>query len=198
MPLVLRKKGYFTAVSQAPAPTEITSINGQPNTGPITVENAQASVLIVGNGFGSGGGVVTWDDVPLVNLGWADTQVEVAFADVPFNPDFTTRDMGFSATLNVIAAAGTAAATITVIPAVSADYDVIASQNPPSIWANDTGIELGVDKGYLRVISGAIDSFSASTGLVDGATDGAQLEYTVYDVSELTWVARAVDTFTAV
>ena len=59
---------------------------------------------------------------------------------------------------------------------------------------------MGVDKGYLRVIAGTIDSFSAATGLVQGASDGAQLEYTVFSSTGVPpqWAASVIETFEAI
>jgi len=196
---VIRRRGFFTASSQPPATVELTSVNGISTSGTISVNNAQASVLLVGNGFGSQEGAITYLGNPVVVLAWADTQITVAWPDVPFNPDYNTHDLFVFATLAVTAPSGTANASVQTTPAPNVSYAVITSVDAPSIYANDTGIIIGVDKGYLRVITGTVDTFSAATGLVNGTSPGAQIEYTVfsYGGAQPQWATSVIETFEA-
>ena len=196
---VVRRRGYFTAPSQPPAAVELTSVNGISTNNTISVNNAQASVQIVGNGFGSQEGTITYLGNPVVVLAWADTLISVAWPDVPFNTDYATHDLYQFATLSVAAPAGTANASVQTTPAPNVSYAVITSVDAPSIYANDTDIIIGVDKGYLRVITGTVDNFSAATGLVNGASPGAQIEYTVfsYGGTQPQWATSAIETFEA-
>lgn len=191
--LVIRKSGSLSAPSPVPDAVEINSVNGG-----ASVYNNQSSVFIVGTGFGIQQGSVTLNSTPLIIQSWGDSLIEVPWVDIPTNPDYSSVDFNSSLTLTVNAASGTSSISVTTIPNPAYFYALITSASEPSIYSNDTSIEVGADKGYVRLLTGSANSIDAATGIVDGATNGTQVEYIVYDVSLASWSNTAVETFYSV
>ena len=182
---LIRQTGFYTAVSPEVFPVTINSVNGG-----ATPQVNQTSTTIVGQGFTPSQGTVTYNGFPIVVNSWTDTVIDVAWPDVPFNPNFKNTvlqtlytlvvDNGTASGSTQVATTGNAADAWATISSVS---------DPGSIYANDTGIQIGLDLGYIRVTSGAIDNVNAETGVLSGITPGSTIEYAVFDYSApLEWV----------
>lgn len=182
MLVVQRQGAYFT--QSAVAPVVVSSVNGGQN-----VVNNQNTVNVVGSGFGTQQGTVTYNSIALVVLTWADTLVQVAWPDIPFNPAYSDIDMNTTLTLVVTNSDATSSGSrnVTTVPNPNAYYGVITSIPTNSIYEDDTGIETGVDKGYIRVLTGTVDTVDVTTGLLSGISADATVEYAVYDVSITEW-----------
>ena len=185
---LIRQTGYFTSVSPETPSIVIASVNGG-----TTPFNSQPSVLVVGSGFTGTQGTVTYDGYPIVANSWSDTVVDIAWADIPFNPDYASYDIGTTLTLTVTSSNGSAGALASTVVNPDSFYATITSIPSGSIYEDDVGVVTG-DKGYIRVIAGTVDTIDAATGLVSGASVGAQVEYAIYDVSIGQW-ASAVEVF---
>lgn len=182
MLLIQRQGVLFT--SSPVAPVVVNSVNGGAD-----VWNNQNIVNIVGSGFGEQQGTAVYNSIPLVVLTWADTLVQVAWPDVPFNPAYSDIDMNSTLTLTVERQDATSSGSqnVTTIPNPNAYYGIITSAPVGSLYADDTGIEFNVDKGYIRILGGRVDSVDVATGIVSGISGGASVEYAVFDVSLTEW-----------
>ena len=91
-----------------------------------------------------------------------------------------------------------AARTVTTVANPAAYYGVITSTTATgSIYADDIGLEVGVDKAYVRVIEGTMDTFNVATGVPSGLSDPSTLQYAIWDESEQLWSDEAQERFTS-
>lgn len=183
MTLVIRRYAALPIQPPATNPVVIASVNGGANP-----YSNQTSVLVVGSGFGTQQGTATLNGINLVVTGWTSTLLDIAWPDIPFNPSFSDIDMDTTLEM-LVTNTDLQSSSVDVTTGVNpnAYYGVITGIPPDSIYANDTGITTGVDKGYIRVLSGTVDTVNVATGVLSGISPGAQIEYAVYDVSIPEW-----------
>lgn len=181
--LVIEKSGFIgIPPPTAPALTLATVNGGSP------VHNNQQTVNLVGSGFGTTQGTVTYDGNPLTVLDWQDTVVQVAWADVPFDSFYGNYDLdGSSRVLVVNNGSSSDSESVVTVPSPNAYYGLITSIPTGSIYENDTDIVPGLDKGYIRILSGTVDSVNVATGILQGISPGAVIEYAVWDASWMAW-----------
>jgi hypothetical protein len=172
----------------------INSVNGGAD-----VYNNQSVVNIVGSGFGSSQGTVKYYEIDLAVLSWSDTAIEVAWVDAPFDAVWKPRTLPMTSSVEVINFNGKSGArTVTTVANPVAYYGVITSTTATgSIYADDIGIEVSVDKAYVRVIDGTMDMFNVATGVPSGLSDPATLQYVIWDESEQLWSDEAQEVFTS-
>jgi len=187
----VRRYQYIPTPPPAASTVSITSVNGG-----VLPLNAQASVVITGNNFGVNQGSVTYNGAGLLVNAWGDTQIDVAWPDVPFDAAYINLPIVLSTplaenirTLEVTNSTFTSSDSTSVATqkGATAGYAIITNIPSYSIYANDSGIELGADRGYIRINSGAVDFIYAESGVLQGITSGTQIEYAIWDESAQQW-----------
>ncbi len=165
----------------------ITSVNG--GASPLV---AQASVDVVGSGFGSSGqllyngaavAVTSWTPT-LIRCGWPDVPFESAFSGVALDSDYlvtVVRSDGARQTRNV--------RTLKRTADINRQITSIASNG---IFANDSGITAGMRFNW-RTLSGIVSDVD-STGRPRGTTVGATGKYAVWTGAEWTNTANSIVT----
>lgn len=182
--ILIQKEGVIAPPPPPVAPAlTISSVNGGSSP-----RSNQSTVQILGSSFGLTQGTVSYSGVELVVLNWTDAQIDVAWPDVPFSAAFSSLDFdGEQRSLLVSTPTDNDSTLVATQPGAAAQYAVIISAAEDSIYFDDLNIQLGVDKGYIRPLAGTFSNINAATGVISGASDGASLEYAVFDVSLRQW-----------
>lgn len=154
----------------------------------IAAYNSTRLVTIAGTDFGATQGTVTYNGQSLVINSWADDTVRVEWPAIPFNASFSGTRIGVQYNVVLTRADAESDSRGAISIAATGEYFATITSIPTnSIYADDTDVVVG-DEAYIRVVAGSVDTVNAATGVLDGVSEGTQVEYAIWDTSAGAWV----------
>lgn len=164
----------------------ITSVNGG-----ISPLVAQDSVDVVGTGFNATTGTLLYNGVGLTVTSWSSTLIRCSWPDVPFDTAFASIGLDTNYLLTVVRSDGARQTRQVRTLKKTADINrQITSVSAPSIFANDTGVTVGMRFNW-RTLSGTVSDVD-SAGRPRGTSVGARGKYAVWTGSAWTNTANSV------